>query len=643
MKPSFLSRAGLLLLVLGSGLLGGCAMVAVRSVPPADYVGLKRGDILGTGELSANTHETLNVIGVAAQSCDATHTRCIEAVASAAGLSHERRLSALAELWLQQGLAFTPEPSATRPDPRLHAWLEAARHAYAYLFLTERGPNERAFEDRQIQMLDTYNYATQEAVGALFAFQRQQAATGVNAAGIARALAATGWRLQSDLSALPALPGASHVAGLVPASSLRFDGLRSTYRRDGFGAELVAVMAPHPRDAEAQLPFSPMTSPVVTAFLRFGGEDLNSVLATREVTLVAYNPYRDSRVELHGQDIPLAANFTAGYGLWLARAGFARQSILTLLGRREGIAEPHIYLMQPYDPSRRVILMIHGLASSPEAWVNLANEILGDDTLREHFQIWQVYYPTNVPVPVNRAAIAEAVRVTRDTLDPDASDAARCNMVVIGHSMGGLLTRLLLSSSNDILWQTLLQQRGLDESEAGELRAALDSLVHFSPLPGVDRAVFLAAPHQGTVVAGSRLVHWLNRLIALPLTLLEGVDVVLAKMAGQGSRGGLQPLRLATGVDHLDAAHPFVKAAAGLPMHAGLAYHSVIARADPAIALAESDDGLVPYWSAHLPDALSEAIITSGHSVQETPAAILEIRRILHHDLASRSAVSTCD
>src|SRR5690606_30025773 len=143
---------------------------------------------------------------------------------------------------------------------------------------------------------------------------------------------------------------ASKVAGLVPASSLRFDGLRSTYRRDGFGAELVAVMAPNSQDEQASRPFSPMTSPVVTAVLRFEGDDLDTLLATRDVTLVAFNPYRDHRVEIRGQDIPLAANFTAGYGLWLANAGFARQSIRTLLGRQDGIDEPHIYLMQPYDP-----------------------------------------------------------------------------------------------------------------------------------------------------------------------------------------------------------------------------------------------------------------------------------------------------
>ena len=47
--------------------------------------------------------------------------------------------------------------------------------------------------------------------------------------------------------------------------------------------------------------------------------------------------------------------------------------------------------------------MLHGLASSPEAWVELASEILGDEALRQHYQIWQVYYPTNMPIALNHA------------------------------------------------------------------------------------------------------------------------------------------------------------------------------------------------------------------------------------------------
>ena len=74
--------------------------------------------------------------------------------------------------------------------------------------------------------------------------------------------------------------------------------------------------------------------------------------------------------------------------------------------------------MQPYDPDRRIILMIHGLASSPEAWVNVANELMGDERIRARFQVWQFYYPTNMPIAFNHYAM-------RQTLDEAVSDMAK--------------------------------------------------------------------------------------------------------------------------------------------------------------------------------------------------------------------------
>lgn len=631
-------------------LLGGCAMVEVRTLAPADYVAQQRGDILSTGALSQHTREALQVIGMTADHCSALNTVCIDAIRHAPGLADERRLAALTELWMQQALGHTPEPSELRPDPRLHAWFETARHAYAYLFFTQRQPGQRAFEDRQIQILDYSSYATEAAVGALFAFQNQRRQAGDTPLQIAQRVAGSGWSIQPNLSALMGPYVRSLPQALVPASALGFDGLRSTYRRDGFGAEMVAVfaepplaMARTPDAAQAQplpQPFSPMSTPVVTLVLSFPGDTLDDVLTTRQVQLTAHDPYRESHITLHGEAVPLAGNFTAGYGLWLARSGFSRQSLRTLLGRGDGIARPHIYLMQPYDPNRRVLVMVHGLASSPEAWVNLANEVLGDEVLRQNFQIWQVYYPTNVPVTINRAAIQQALHTTFQALDPQGRAAASCDMVLIGHSMGGLLSRLLTSYSGDALWLAFADQNPGDAETLDALRAPLEPMLRFAPTPGVGRVIFLAAPHRGTLVAGLPIVQRLTQLIQLPIRLFEGFDDVVRLALRQP--GAQERLRnLATGVDHLNADHPFVKLAAHLPMQPGLPYHSIIARTDPAVAAPDSNDGLVPYWSSHLPGAQSEILVTSGHSVQETPEAILEIRRILHHDLRQRAAAST--
>src|SRR5690606_40318136 len=154
----------------------------------------------------------------------------------------------------------------------------------------------------------------------------------------------------------------------------------------------------------------------------------------------------------------------------------------------------------------------------------------------------------------------------------------------------------------------------------------------FEPFPGVERAILIAAPHRGTDAADNRFGRLVSRLIRLPLTVLEGLDDVVRTLAGAGAEGRDRP-KIPNSIDNLSREDPFIRATAGLPISPGVRHHSIIARRDPAAALEASDDGLVPYCSAHLPGAVSEKVIESAHSVQETPEAILEIRRILHTDL----------
>tara|TARA_R110002124_G_scaffold200767_6_gene367410 strand:- start:585 stop:1466 length:882 start_codon:yes stop_codon:yes gene_type:complete len=291
-------------------------------------------------------------------------------------------------------------------------------------------------------------------------------------------------------------------------------------------------------------------------------------------------------------------------------------------------------MMQPFDPERRVILMLHGLGSSPEAWVNVANEVLGDETLRQNFQIWQVYYPTNMPLALNHARIRSTVAETLQQFDPTSETLASQGIVLIGHSMGGVLARLMVSSSGDSLWK-LVESHDLSQEQLTLVQEHLDPLLHFEPLPEVHRAIFIAAPHRGTPVAGHRLGRAMARLVRLPLTLLEEFDDVIKTLANTERQSDGGRLRLPNSIDNLSESDPFVRAISNLPISPQVQYHSIIAQRNANTLLIASDDGLVPYTSAHLAGASSEKVLISGHSVQENAQAILEIRRILHEDLAN--------
>lgn len=645
----------------------GCAMVTVKQVASSDYLVNKRADVLNTGKLSPASRETLSAAGLDESQCEKDFLVCRSTLLMTDDLNVEQRLSTLSELWVKAALALTPKKQAANEPPMsdaaLDAWLEAARYGYAYLFYSGRSPSDRAFEDRQTQVRDYYNYAAEKAAVVLFARARAAALAGED---YTKPVSAGSWTLASDFQrlSLKSIP-----KQLVPAGTVSFVGMRSTYRRDGFGAELVMVMDPpklvvpavaaegakaettqaqatkdeqeeggrrgrrHQHDVSVP-EYSEMSSINVTALLRFEGNTLEDVMRTRQVLLDGYSPEATERITLHGEEVPLAGNFTAAYGLWLAQSGFATQSLRTLFGMSEGIGEPHIYLMQPWDPNRRIIFMLHGLGSSPEAWVNLANEIMGDPELRRQFQVWQVYYPTNAPIALNRYEIANAFNDTLKHFDPNGSTRASRDMVYIGHSMGGVLARLLVSDSGDVLWNDLLANYDLKGERLKRVQSKLGPLLHFKAEPNVERAIFIAAPHQGTDIAGNKVGRLIGRLVRLPLTILgKFEDVFLALAQAEQQVDGTAKPKIPNSIDNLKASDPFVKAAAQLPITPGLKYHSIIAQRKPELPVEKSDDGLVPYWSSHLPGALSEKVIISGHSVQETPQAVLEVRRILHQDI----------
>ena len=644
--PGLMKFCLLLLVALSSG----CATlsrpaVKVRTLTPVEYITAKRGDILTTGKLSAATLETIRVAGLDDGACRKSSTACIRSMAEADGLAEEEKLLALSELWLQQA-AGAPRESGRAPanDERLSAWLEVARYAYAYLFFTERTPGARAFEDRQTQARDYYNLAVQEATVAIFGKQ-VRGKTDFDRLGV---MHLSHWTVRADLSGLRRSDTAEVPEKLVPAASLSFSGVRSVYRRDGFGAELVTVLDVPVKEVageernrpdlikERPAPvWSQMPSPTVTVLIRFSGETLAEVLNTSELVVAAYDPYQVTRVDVHEQDVPLAANFTAGYGLWLAHSGFSQQSIRSLFGSKLGIDRPHLYLMQPYDPNKRILLMVHGLASSPEAWVNVANELMGDEELRQHFQIWQFYYPTNMPIALNHEAIRQTLDAAMRHFDPSSENQASQGMAIVGHSMGGIIARLMVSSSGESLWGRLVAEKVHDTARLEHIRQKVAPMLKFDPLPQVERVVFIATPHRGTDLAGSHLGRFIGRMVRVPLATLQKFADVLPDLTADGD-GPRQRTSIPTSIENLDKSDAFIQAAADLPISPRVHYNSIIAQRRPAVPLDVSDDGLVPYWSSHLAGAASEKVVHAGHSVQETPQAVMELKRILHLDIRER-------
>jgi len=622
-----------LLLLAIAALCAGCAGVKVQTVTEKDYVLERRGDVLTTGKLSTSARDVLTSLAIQPDRCQQSVDPCVQALTHTDGIDAERQLATLAELWLQEALRQEKQGSAAQShfEDALGAYLQVARYGYAYLFFTSRRSGERAFEDRQTQVRDYYNFAVQQAAELFFKQYRSRPDQ------VRGRMQVGDWLLSANLSDLyPLDPVPRRASELLPASRLTFQGIRSIYRRDGLGADLVIATDGGALGTEAKSTaplagsYSEMPYRPVTAIIAFTGSTLAEVLHTQEATLLGYDPYQHETLDVHDVPVPLAANFTSAYGLWLARSDFSTQALRNVLGKSGSLDAPYVYLTQPFDPDRQVIVMLHGLASSPEAWINVANEVMGDEALRKRYQVWQVYYPTNAPLAYNHASIRAALAATFQHFDPEGTAAASHDIVLIGHSMGGVLSRLLVSSSGSVLLDAVKELRQIDDAQVKKLRAETDGLLTFEAYPGISRAIFIAAPHKGTPFASNRLSRLLSGLITMPVKVVDQVMRLNHQIIGGGqASSSLLPASLPNGVDSLKDSDPFIRAAAELPISPAVHYHSIVANHTPKTTLEDSDDGLVPYRSAHLPGAESELVIPYSHSVQETPEAILEIRRIL--------------
>jgi len=406
----------------------------------------------------------------------------------------------------------------------------------------------------------------------------------------------------------------SALADLVSTYELRLSGLNSVSKRPGLGISLVASLDDRYTTTIRQLLISSLsgrlanekkdssTDPssriyptghlLLTGLIQPSGDSVLEVLSSRKLDIHLYNPYRSESVKILNNDYPLAANFSAGYGLWLSENQLDGVGYLNLITRQAEERLPKLFMLEPYDPNKRVLIMLHGLASSPATWVNLTNDILNDDKLRDNYQVWQIFYPTNLPILENRYQIQRLIETTYQQTDPKGQNRASKNSVIISHSMGAIIARMMLSDDNlmDDL-DRLDEQDVLSNSEKRQIRDALKESFaeeqlkerfELQALPQVDTAVFLSAPFRGTDYADRWFTRALRRVVYLPVGLVKTVTDNLATIATQGelAQNPLGALYLQNGASQLSDKSSFIQLTKDIAINDRITYHSIIANND---------------------------------------------------------------
>ncbi len=642
--------------------LNGCQVVSLKQQAVDVTIANERNSILTQKKLSEASLNVLSMSGKEAKICMQSPNECIADLHKIPQIQDEQLLSTASELYLAKAVSLSDSSeckisklSKHKPadeqkliqqnyesclDQKLEALDKSIRYSYAYLFKTSRQPQERLFDNRQVQIRDFYNQALTQLVSGHSLRNPSTNLTPTIKIGKST--------YTIDIQAYQRLQNMK-LEKFISSYNMNFSGLRAINRRDGFGSDFVAVFpSTDSSSQENKYILNPLThdypkginpnihkarylAATIIAQPKKSNATIEDVLTNPNFEIKVYDPYSVEKVEIAGKPYSLAANFSAPYGLWLAENNLGAAAYLTLIDRDQHLAMPHLYMLEPYNPNKKIIVLVHGLASSPEAWIAVTNDIMGDAILREHYQVWQIFYSTNMPILESRFQIYALLKQAFGSLNP--KDAAAQDAVLIGHSMGGIISRLLVSDA-DISKQALELMNNRQQTRLRK-HPVIGERLKMKPIENFDRAIFLAAPHRGTDYADRWFTLAARKIIKIPATFLTTLadtltsdDVDLKDFVKTLTNDVIQ-----NGPSDLSKKSKFMELTASIPPEKGLVFHSIMGNITKSDDPNVITDGIVPYKSAHLDGAVSEKIFTGGHSIQETPEAVLELRRILRQHL----------
>ena len=637
-------------------LFSGCQVVSVKNQKVNVTIANERDSILTRNKISEASLNVLSMTGSEAKKCIEQPEQCIQTLEKIPQIQDEQLLSTASEVFLAKAIALNNSSNCkisvlskhqsqekqkinqhnydTCLDQQLTMLDKSIRYSYAYLFETKRLPQDRIFDNRQVQIRDFYNQALAKMITTYGLRSKNKT--------VPKAIQIGQSTYHIDYSHYPQLDTAN-IENLLSSYNLNFSGLRSLNRRDGFGAEFVAILADPKNPEENQYVVDPVhhhyqngINPNIhdPRYLSVSivaqpqsAQNVNDIIHHTNFSLKIYDPYSIEKVQVAEREYPLAANFSAPYGLWLAENNLGAAAYLTLIDRDQHLVMPHLYMLEPFNPNKKVIVLVHGLASSPEAWIRLTNDIMGDHVLREHFQVWQVFYSTNMPILESRYQINALINQTFDYIGQDTTAAK--DAVLIGHSMGGIISRLLVSDAN--LTQPALKMLNNRKFDRFKNDSVFKARLTISSIPNFDRAIFVSAPHRGTAFADRWFTLAARKIIKLPGAFLGALaDTVTAQninmknFVEEVGHGLIQ-----NGPSDLSHNSKFTQLTKNVMPKQSMVYHSIMGNNSDTTDFSIMSDGIVPYKSAHLDGAASEKVIKGGHSIQETPEAVLELRRIL--------------
>ncbi len=420
---------------------------------------------------------------------------------------------------------------------------------------------------------------------------------------------------------------------LYNAYEIRVSGFANEYITRGLGAPLVGIVE-KPRQNPHFGRFFPLNHACypVTAVLLFDpvtGTDP----PTRDIRLVFYDALQKESIQIQNHTIPLEADFTTPLGLQLRKTNPFRVGIGHLLKSDVELKNAGIYLLEPYNPDKIPVVMVHGLMSSPATWAGMFNDLRGDPVLRKRYQFWFFMYPTGLPIGYSTHLLRQQLNAVRAYLDPNAENPNFNRMVLIGHSMGGLLSRGMVQSPGSAFWDMYFDKPIEQVDLEPDKKELLRELMFFEPLPYVKRVIFIATPHRGSPMADAWYTKILSGMVGLPSFVSDTFSDLAGSSAVKQTAISNVTKKSPTSLTLLSPSSNYIKMTNLVPLRSDIPCHSIIGTRIRTAKGEGTSDGIVPYASSHLDVAQSEVLVPSNHGAHEHPLAIAEVKRILFEHL----------
>ncbi|HTU26376.1 MAG TPA: alpha/beta fold hydrolase [Pirellulales bacterium] len=542
------------------------------------------------------------------------------------------KLYSLAELayWAGQ------KTELTHPQKALELYGSAVLHSHGYLFDDRFAYLRNPYDPEFRGACDLYNGALESILrnfkrnGQLKPGTTQIVKAADHTIHLTIALRGTGWNAE-DFDRFEFV------------SDYVVKGLKNQYHTYGLGVPLIAVEHKRQKGEAIDHFYPPEMSLPTTAFLRMlpNGGDTNTEHAA---LLELFDPMTSADIEVAGRRVPLESDLSTPLAFLLNQPQLQKKLDQPTLGLLDPDATGQLdglFMLEPYQPGKIPVLMVHGLWSSPITWMEMFNDLRAVPEINNHFQFWFYLYPTGQPFWYSAARLRNDLAAMRQKLDPEHKEPALDQLVLVGHSMGGLVAMMQTLESGEDYWRAISPEPFGVVKASHEVKEALGEAFFFHPNPAVRRMITIGTPFRGSHFANSVTAWAGSKLITLPKMLVRGGEQLHRDNPAFFAKNNL--IDVPTAIDALSPespVFPVIQASHHLP---SVKYHNVVGhilndRVMNYVAGGEGD-GLVTLQSAHLEEAVSEIVVPAEHSnLHRHPRTVLEVRRILMEHLADLEA-----